>query len=213
MDASSAKHLDTFCNSTHRTQFLSKKNKQTNQIIRNHQLFYLQKKPKQTCDYTCSRSIYTESFNKNWNESRLFRDLFSHKNHVSAITINFYNEQRKFFLIKMVFEITRYDLIPIACLPIAFVLGAQSFYCTLFTFIAIVVLLSYIGISIKSRKLQTKFFFAWTICSIVCMWGIFEMTIAPEVILPRERYFLAILTFGALLFFQLVSLNHVSSSE
>lgn len=103
------------------------------------------------------------------------------------------------------FEVTKYDLLPIICLPTLFAIGVQNLCCTLVVFISIISLLFYVRFTIKSRAFQTKFFLSWTICSIIGLLAIFAVTINSYLLLPCEHYILITITIVALYFFHLVS--------
>lgn len=100
----------------------------------------------------------------------------------------------------------KFAILPVIGLPVLFAIGSKGYYCTIAVFLSIIVLLIYARISIKSRNSQTKFFLSWAISSVLYLWVLFVLTVQPDDFLPREHYVLALITFGAMLFFHLVKL-------
>lgn len=106
-----------------------------------------------------------------------------------------------------IIDTMKFAILPVIGLPVLFAIGSQGYHCTIAVFISIIVLLICARISIKSRKSQTNFFLSWVICSVIYLWIIFVLTVQPDdFLLPREHYALALITFGAMIFFHLVKL-------
>lgn len=85
-------------------------------------------------------------------------------------------------------------LLPIIILPLIFIIAAQSLWWTIFSFSTITVFLLYIFKVLIQIAPKTKFFFTWTITSIVILYIIFEFVVIPLLeILLEENIALSVL--------------------
>ncbi|KAL3269286.1 hypothetical protein HHI36_008361 [Cryptolaemus montrouzieri] len=86
------------------------------------------------------------------------------------------------------------SILPLIILPIIFIIAAQSLWWTIFSFSTITVFLLYIFQVLIRITPRTKFFFVWTITSIVLLYIIFEFVVIPLLeILLEENIALSIL--------------------
>lgn len=71
------------------------------------------------------------------------------------------------------------SLLPILILPSIFLIAAQSLWWTIFSFSLVTFFLLYIFKFLISTIPRTKFFFSWTIISIILLYIIFEFVVIP----------------------------------
>ncbi|XP_044754708.1 palmitoyltransferase ZDHHC23-B [Coccinella septempunctata] len=91
-------------------------------------------------------------------------------------------------------------LLPIIILPVIFIIAAQSLWWTIFSFSTITVFLLYIFRVLIQIAPTTKFFFTWTITSIVILYIVFEFVVIPLLEILLEENIALSLLIAAFLF-------------
>ncbi|XP_059610610.1 palmitoyltransferase ZDHHC23-B-like [Phlebotomus argentipes] len=79
------------------------------------------------------------------------------------------------------------DVIPILVLPAMLYTAAISLYCSVVIFLAMAAFLFYMYFHLRRTAPRSKFFFLWTIWSILFLWILFESTVPMLELLPEEN--------------------------
>lgn len=108
-------------------------------------------------------------------------------------------------LIQNRLRLDRQFIIPIITLPALLGTAAiSSISLLIVTVLTLLILLSF-PLFCKSKVPQTRFFFAWALTSIICLWAIFEITVPLLELLPEENLIFRICMFGSIACFYWVS--------
>lgn len=100
------------------------------------------------------------------------------------------------------------SILPIFILPIMFLIASISLWWTVFAFSTIAMFLLLIFNFFIKTIPRTKFFFVWTVTSIVLLYFIFEFVVIPFLeILVEENIALSILIFGFVMCLYLTKLR------
>lgn len=102
-------------------------------------------------------------------------------------------------------------ILPVIILPLMLLIASESLWWTVFSFTAVaVILVSLFKFFIRTIP-KTKFFFVWTVTSIIILYVIFEFIVIPLLeILLEENIVLSILFALFLLFLYLMKLRNNS---
>lgn len=92
-------------------------------------------------------------------------------------------------------------VIPIFMIPILTIIAAQSLLCTVAIFLITPPLIYYLHHNFLRFILRTKFFFIWTVTSVLTMMLVFEFSVVPLLeILPEENFIFMICVVSGLAF-------------
>ncbi|XP_015591598.1 palmitoyltransferase ZDHHC23 [Cephus cinctus] len=90
-------------------------------------------------------------------------------------------------------------VIPLFAVPALAVIAAQTLFCTIIIFVTTPVLVHYLHHNFLRFLLRTKFFFVWTIVSVIMLMLVFEITVVPLLeILPEENLVFIICVVGGI---------------
>lgn len=87
-------------------------------------------------------------------------------------------------LINVVFPI----IVPFFLFPLTIRLAAQNIYCSITTFISLILIANYAERLSKSLQIQTAYFFTWSLCSVIYLWTLFKVVIPNETQWTIEYY-------------------------
>ncbi|KAH1009697.1 hypothetical protein HUJ04_002016 [Dendroctonus ponderosae] len=100
------------------------------------------------------------------------------------------------------------SLLPVIILPLVFLVSSLSLWWTAFSFTTIGVFILLISNFFVRTIPKTKFFFVWTVTSIVLLYFIFEFVVIPFLeILVEENIALSVLIFGFIMCLYLMKLR------
>lgn len=102
-------------------------------------------------------------------------------------------------------HLNRHFIFPMVLLPSLLCTAAISFTCMLIVVVLIPVILALTHWYCKSHAPHTRFFFAWALTSITCLWAIFEITVPLLELLPEENLIFRLCLFGSIACFYWVS--------
>lgn len=89
------------------------------------------------------------------------------------------------------------SILPIILIPLTLIHSSLSFWRTIISFIALLLFLFFFSYHLTHAVPKTKFFFAWTITSLLVLYAIFEFVVIPFLqILVEENIFLTLLIIG-----------------
>ncbi|XP_033231181.1 palmitoyltransferase ZDHHC23 [Belonocnema kinseyi] len=90
-------------------------------------------------------------------------------------------------------------VIPLFAVPVLAVIAAQNLLCTVLIFVITPLLIYYLHNNFLRFLLRTKFFFMWTITSVLMMMLVFECSVVPLLeILPEENLVFIVCVVGAM---------------
>lgn len=90
-------------------------------------------------------------------------------------------------------------VIPLFAVPVLAIIAAQNFLCTVLIFVMTPLLIYYLHNNFLRFLLRTKFFFMWTITSVLMLMFVFECSVVPLLeILPEENLVFIICVVGGM---------------
>lgn len=96
-------------------------------------------------------------------------------------------------------------ILPIILLPLMLGVAAISFYSMILICVLMPLFLGYAQWLRKSYAPKTKFFFMWSMCSVIYLWILFEVTVPLFELLPEENLIFISTMFSAIFCFYQVS--------
>lgn len=102
-------------------------------------------------------------------------------------------------------QITTESVLPIFLLPLVFGIAAINVYYMIVVCFAAPLALTYIYWVTKKTAPRTKFFYMWTLWSIIYLWILFEITVPLLELLPEENFLFILCIFSSILCFYKVS--------
>lgn len=89
------------------------------------------------------------------------------------------------------------SILPVMLIPLTLIHSSLSFWRTIISFMALLIFLFFFSCHLTHAVPKTKFFFAWTLTSLLVLYTIFEFIVIPFLqILVEENIFLSLLIIG-----------------
>lgn len=104
-------------------------------------------------------------------------------------------------------------ILPIFLLPIMLGVAAINIYCTIVICVVMPLFLGYAQWLRKSLAPRTKFFFMWSLWSVIYLWLMFEVTVPLLELLPEENFIFITTMFLAIFCFYKVGQEQMSRIE